>query len=169
MKQVRKLHSELMKIVADAEGPKDTRFQSWAKVVESVDQNKTNGYAFRGEFINEGDVEIEIKPTVFLTMTTRGSRKYQTRTYNVIVMNADGTLELVTDIQTTDEERGWALRLRDPIASLLELQEGKSQTTLTITVDGEAAELWRAAKALRGESDYNLLKAALENLMENRQ
>ena len=114
---IRELFDETMAVVQAEEGKRDTRFRNWVKKVTKVDSSKTNGYAFEGKWINEGTVDVT-GPIVLLVKTTRGSRKYQTATYNVIVMNAAGELRL-TDIRTTDKKRGWALRIRDAVAALL--------------------------------------------------
>jgi len=139
-KRIGNLYSEIMYVVADAEGKPDSRFQHWVKRVDAVDQNKTNGYAFDGGFVNDGTVEIEVKPTVYLTKTVRGSRKYQSATYNVIVMDAAGELS-VTDIRTTGE-RGWALRIRDAVAELVaQMSNIAPEPEVTVTLAASAAEI----------------------------
>jgi hypothetical protein len=140
--QIRELNKELLKAAGEEH---DTRFRSWAKEIISVDASKSNGYAFEGDFINEGTVEVEIKPRLYLVMTTAGSRKYQTRTYTVVAMDADGNLA-ATDIQTTDKTRGWALRIRDQVAALLaEMEANESESvTITVTLTGTELEIWRA-------------------------
>lgn len=119
MKQIRKLQKELLDMAEEAGDKHDTRYKAWAKTVTAVDQGQSNVYAFDGDFVNDGDIEIEIKPTVFLVCTIQGSRRYQTKYYNVVTMGADGTLSLA-DIRTTGIERGWALRIRNQIADLVE-------------------------------------------------
>lgn len=118
-KQVRDLYDEILEVVAQAEGEPDSRFRHWVKQVESVDTEVASGYAFEGKFINEGTIEIAVEPTVFLVKTVRGSRKYQTATYNVVIMDENGNLSL-TDIRTTDARPGWALRIRDKVAELVQ-------------------------------------------------
>jgi len=141
VKQVRDLSAELFDMVSEDAWP-DTRFRSWAKFVTAVDTSKVNGYAFKGEFVEDGTVEVEIKPQVFLIMTTNGSRKYQTQHYSVVTMDAVGTLAL-TNIYTTDEERGWALRIRDKVAALV---------ALVAEISGQAP-----ASPLAGFSDEELV------------
>lgn len=118
---IRNLYSELLELV-----PYDRRFKSWVKRVEAVDRSGTNGGAFEGEFLPEGTVEVE-GPAVFLVHTKTGSRKYQTGHYHVILLDREGNLR-PTGIQTTDTERGWALRIRDAVADLVDrLPEGEAE------------------------------------------
>jgi hypothetical protein len=69
--------------------------------------------------VNDGDIEIEIKPTVFLVCTIQGSWKYNYKYYNVIVMDAEGNLSL-PGIRTSNKTRGWALRIRNAVADLVQ-------------------------------------------------
>jgi len=121
-KQIRNLQDEIMAIVEEQEGQADSRFRNWAKMVTGIDTKQSNGYCFEGDFVKDGTVEVEIKPAVFLTKTSRGSRRYPTATYNVLTMNAEGDLAL-TDIRTTDKTRGWALRIREQVADLVAEQQ----------------------------------------------
>ena len=95
----------------------DSRFANWAKEVTSITSDET-GYGFEGKWVNAGSVEVERKVHVYLLASTSGSRKNQTTTYRVVLMNADGKLER-TDITTTNKTPGWALRIRDRVAALL--------------------------------------------------
>jgi hypothetical protein len=114
------LQDELMKVAEEMTGEtRDSRFKSWAKTVGKVDAKARNGYAFSGEWINEGTTEMEIEPRVFLVHFNHGSRKYTTGEYAIVTMDADGELH-ATDIMTDDRERGWALRIRDQVAALLD-------------------------------------------------
>lgn len=115
MKAIRNLASELYKVTPDE---RDTRFKSWCKFIDEVDPSKQNGFAFVGEFVRDGTVEIEVKPQLFLVAVTSGSMKYHNTTYRVVAMNAEGQLER-TDIIATDKTPGWALRIRDRVAALL--------------------------------------------------
>ena len=126
MKQVRNLKDELVKVAASAAGHKqDHRFNPWAKPVKRVDMSLSNGYCFIGDFVPDGTIEVEIKPTVFLVMTSSGSRKYQVNCYNIVVMDAEGNLT-ATDIQTDGQTRGWALRIRQQVADLLKEMAGEA-------------------------------------------
>lgn len=88
--------------LALCEIPTDSRFKTWAKWVNSVDPSKNNGFAFVGDFIKDGTIEVAVEQSrVILCAAVSGSRRYQTTTYGVCVLHPDGTLE-ATDIQTTD-------------------------------------------------------------------
>jgi len=117
MKRIMDLKSALINEAKNL-GEYDYRFMSWAKNVTNVDPNGSNGYAFDGEFIPDGDVEIEIGNRLFLLMTTTGSRKYPVKHYRLVIMNTDGEL-VATEHSTTDAKPGWALRLRQPAIDIL--------------------------------------------------
>jgi hypothetical protein len=118
------LKGDLFKIAqAMTEEEKDHRFKAWAKFIEKVDPKGKDGYAFSGEWVNGGAVEVELKPTLFLVMFRHGSNKYNTGEYAVIKMTAAGDLE-PTGIMTDDSTGGWALRIRDlVIAELAEMDD----------------------------------------------
>ena len=61
----------------------------WAKHITNVDPNGSNGYAFEGKFVPDGDVEVEVGNRLFLLMTTTGSRKYPVKHYRLVIMNTD--------------------------------------------------------------------------------
>lgn len=152
MKQVRNLRSELFAIAREQGYSADGRFNNWAKSIESVDTSKTNGYSLVGEFVPSGTVEVEITPRVYLTATAQGTRANHVTTYLVIRMDADGTLS-ATDIVTNDNTRGWALRIRDQVAALIEELSGAEAASPLASLTDEAlvTELQR-----RG---YTILKA----------
>lgn len=114
------LFNDLLSDVYKASGLDfDSRWKKWAKWVTAIDHAKDNGFAFVGDFLKAGTVEIKIgEPRVILVASETGSRQYRTTNYAVVVFRADGGLEL-TEIRDSDKLRGWALRLRGPIAELL--------------------------------------------------
>lgn len=113
------LQGELMRVAQEMTGEKrDSRFKSWVKTIDRVDTNARNGYAFVGDWVNEGTVEIEIKPQAFLVHFNHGSVKYHTGEYAVVTMDASGELH-PGGIMTDDRACGWALRIRDQVAELL--------------------------------------------------
>lgn len=121
MKEIRKLSQEIYDLVENKWGyTPDSRYgsQSWIKTVTAVN-GKSNGYCFEGDFLGKGDIEIEIKYTVFLAKTQSGSRNGNSGDYFVILMDDLGKLHC-TDFGTDDRSPGWALRLRDTIRSLIE-------------------------------------------------
>lgn len=97
---------------------RDSRFNSWVKEITEVDTSLKDGYAFIGNLVYDGTVEIERKPSVYLCVAEIGSRKNRTTHYRVVVMDAGGQIKPTT-IATTDATPGWALRIRDQIKSLL--------------------------------------------------
>jgi len=97
----------------------DNRFPQWVKHVVDVHDLK-NGYAFEGPFLEATD-EIKCAPAVLLTCYSTGSRRYNTRLFDVVVLGEDGTLT-VTGTRTTDDygkNRYWALDIREQIRGLL--------------------------------------------------
>ena len=134
MKQIRELKRELF---AAAGVPKpDHRFRHWAKRVTKVDTHLSNGYAFEGDFIPDGTVEVPVEPAVYLVATVAGSRQYHTTTYHVLTMDAEGVLR-ATQIMTTDAKPGWALRIRDQVAALLAEVSGQQADPLADHSDEE--------------------------------
>lgn len=140
---IRDLYAEVMALVTGHEGsPHDGRFKSWVKQVTSIDELATGGYAFVGPFLATGTVDVST-PMVLVTATTRGSQKYHTTTYNVLLLNQEGDLA-ITDIATTDKERGWALRIRAQVADLVEMVQGNKHNPLAAFTDEELlAEIHR--------------------------
>ena len=153
MKAIRNLRSELFAIAREQGYSADGRFNNWAKSIDSVDTSKANGYSLIGEFVPSGTVEIEIKPRVYLTATAKGSRANHVTTYLVIAMDADGNLT-ATDIVTTDGTRGWALRIRDQVAALIDSLAGTEINPLAeITDEALVAELQRRGYTIL-KTDY---------------
>lgn len=96
----------------------DSRWNQWAKWIDRVDQTKSDGYCFVGNFINDGTIEVKGgKQRLVLVKRTTGSRAHQNAQYRVVIWHPDGSVT-PTDLQT-DDSPGWALRLRDATASVL--------------------------------------------------
>ena len=119
----------------------DNRFKHWAKFVDSVDPSGTDGFAFKGEFIKSGTIELNLDgPRVVLCAAETGSRKSRSYDFAVVVLNPDGTVE-GTAI-ATNGERGWALRIRDAIIALLEiLNKTITVEPLTVALDQHSENL----------------------------
>jgi hypothetical protein len=133
-------------LVAATGRHQDHRFRPWARLVTGVDKTKTDGYAFIGGFVKEGTVEVELKPKVFIVMTSEGSAKYQTKYYTVVVMDAQGNLTK-TDIATDESKgQGWALRLRDDVASLV---DSLSDVPAVPVLQGNKALAWKIYQMLK--------------------
>jgi len=99
----------------------DERHKNWAKVVERVDESKSSGWAFEGEFIAAGGVQDVPVGSVILVYGERGSRANPRVEVGVFTVNADGTLSQHADAKG----RAWARTLRDDVIGLLEEAEGK--------------------------------------------
>lgn len=93
----------------------DERLKSWAKVVESVDETKTSGWAYVGEFIATGGIQDVAVGSVVLVYGEKGSRANPRPQAAVYTVNADATLTHHADASG----RAWARTLRDTVVELL--------------------------------------------------
>jgi len=93
----------------------DARLKNWAKVVVNVDESKSNGWAFDGEFIAAGGIQDVPVGSVVMVYGEKGSRTKPQIEAKVFVANGDGTL---SHIQSASG-RAWARTLRDRTAELL--------------------------------------------------
>ncbi|NIA24220.1 MAG: hypothetical protein GWP04_01480 [Gammaproteobacteria bacterium] len=109
----------------------DERRKNWAKVVERVDEAKSSGWAFEGEFIATGGVQDVPVGSVILVYGERGSRAHPQVEVGVFTVNADGTLSR----HAGAKGRAWARTLRDDVIGLLEEAEGKPITLLQWSPD----------------------------------
>ena len=91
------------------------RRKHWAKVVTNVDQSKSDGWAYDGEFIADGGIQDVEAPSVLLVYGERGSRTNPHSEARVYIVNTDATLSL----RETATGRAWARTLRDTIADLV--------------------------------------------------
>lgn len=93
----------------------DERLKSWAKVVDSVDETKTSGWAYVGEFIATGGIQDVAVGSVVLVYGEKGSRGNPRPQAAVYTVNADATLTHHADASG----RAWARTLRDKVVELL--------------------------------------------------
>lgn len=93
----------------------DARLKTWAKVVDSVDEAKSSGWAFVGEFIATGGIQDVAAGSVVLVYGERGSRANPRPVAAVYTVNADATLTHQADASG----KAWARTLRDEVAELL--------------------------------------------------
>ena len=93
----------------------DERLKSWAKVVESVDESKSTGWAFVGAFIATGGIQDVAVGSVVLVYGERGSRANPRPTAAVYTVNADSTLSHEAEASG----QAWARTLRDRVAELV--------------------------------------------------
>lgn len=93
----------------------DERRKNWAKLVSNVDPEKTDGWAFEGEFIAVGGIQDIEAPAVLLVYGEKGSRTNPQQEARVYVVETDATLSL----RTSASGRAWARTLRDEVADLV--------------------------------------------------
>lgn len=93
----------------------DERRKNWAKVVTNVDPEKTDGWAFEGEFVATGGIQDLSAPSVLLVYGERGSRANPQQEARVYLINTDATLTLAESASG----RAWARTLRDGVADLV--------------------------------------------------
>lgn len=113
----------------------DTRLKSWAKVIESVDETKSSGWAFEGHFIATGGIQDVAVGSVVLVYGERGSRANPRPMASLYTVNADSTLS-----HRADADGGaWARTLRDKAVELLssELVSPWASIDLTVVPDDE--------------------------------
>lgn len=94
----------------------DARRKNWAKIIAQVDESKSSGWAFDGEFIAAGGVQDVPVGSVIVVYGERGSRANPQLEARVYTANADGTLSH----EQTASGRAWARTLRDRVSELLE-------------------------------------------------
>lgn len=93
----------------------DPRHKNWAKTIINVDESKTTGYAFEGDWVATGGIQDIPAPSILLVYGEKGSRANPQIHANVYVANTDGTLSL----RESASGRAWARTLRDPVVELL--------------------------------------------------
>ncbi len=94
----------------------DARRKNWAKIIENVDETKSSGWAFDGEFIAAGGIQDVPVGSVIMVYGEKGSRANPQIEARIFVANGDGTL---TPEQTASG-RAWARTLRDRVSELLQ-------------------------------------------------
>lgn len=94
----------------------DERLKNWAKVVTSVDESRSSGWAYEGAFVATGGIQDVEAPCVLLVYGERGSRANPQIEARVYLAHPDGTLSH----HATATGRAWARTLRDPVADLLD-------------------------------------------------
>lgn len=93
----------------------DERLKSWAKVVDSVDESKSSGWAFVGGFVAAGGIQDVPIGSVLLVYGERGSRADPRPQAALFTVNADATLTPRAEAKG----RAWARTLRDEVADLV--------------------------------------------------
>ncbi len=123
----------------------DERRKHWAKVVTNVDQSKSDGWAYDGEFIADGGIQDVEAPSVLLVYGERGSRTNPHSEARVYIVNTDATLSL----RETATGRAWARTLRDTVADLV----ASELPILPASQDWDPRLMGYSTEALREELD----------------
>jgi hypothetical protein len=93
----------------------DARLKSWAKIVDSVDDSRSSGWAFDGAFIATGGIQDVPAGSVVIVYGEKGSRANPRPEVRVYTANADGTLSH----EQSAQGRAWARTIRDRVTELL--------------------------------------------------
>lgn len=97
----------------------DKRHKNWIKHVTRVNAEKSNGYAFEGNFIRPGSTVELPEGSILLYYYGDGSVKNHTIEVEVHKITLEGLED--TGIGTSRDNRqtgGWALDIRDQVAEL---------------------------------------------------
>ncbi|MEX2279779.1 MAG: hypothetical protein WEA76_06790 [Acidimicrobiia bacterium] len=94
----------------------DHRRKHWAKVVYDVDPTKSSGWAFVGDFINDGGIQDVPAGSVLLAYGETGSRTNPHPEVKVYTVNPDATIS----VEFEASGRAWARTIRDTVERLLE-------------------------------------------------
>lgn len=117
----------MMKTIVMIPETEDTRKKSWAKLLNEVDSDKSNGYAFIGDWLRRGErTEVEVGAHILL-YDEPGSMKNWYPHIRVLRAEADGSLTEVFNYEGRVAERSWALAVRDQIAAILTEQSGTTE------------------------------------------
>lgn len=93
----------------------DHRRKHWAKIVYEVDASKSSGWAFVGDFINDGGIQDVPAGSVLLAYGETGSRANPHPEVRVFTVNPDATLS----VEGEASGRAWARTIRDAVERLL--------------------------------------------------
>lgn len=94
------------------------RHKNWAKVVDSVDTDKSSGWAYDGAFLAVGGIQDVPAGSVLLVYGEKGSRVNPQILARVYTVNADTTLTFEAEAKG----KAWARTLRDPIERCLGME-----------------------------------------------
>jgi len=125
--------------------------KGWTKHVTSVNSEKTNGYAFVGEFLNDKEYDLPVG-AVLVQKNPEGSVKHGWDAGVCLVVEADGTLRRVHD-----DTYAWHkqfLSFRDLVAKTL---NGQASTP--------ANDMRDALKSLIEQYGVEAVQATLNELM----
>ena len=117
------------------------RRRGWGKVVTSVDTTKTNGYAFEGEFLGDGEVDLPLG-TVIVEKYPAGSVKNSYWQWTVGRVSEAGEIEHETADGKSEKwafywEREQFLSFRDRVAELVDGPRPESDVERWTRMAGE--------------------------------
>ena len=102
----------------------DRRFKKWVKILEGVDRDISNGYAFQGTFIGfDRQAELPVG-TLLLFFGMEGSRRFQRPCVALKEVTPEGRLETLYERDRLD--LSWALDVRDDIAAIVAARRSSS-------------------------------------------
>ncbi|MCI0544841.1 MAG: hypothetical protein L0Z49_10415 [Actinobacteria bacterium] len=93
----------------------EERHKNWARLIDSVDADKSSGWAYKGPFVEVGGVQDLPAGGLLLVYGERGSRANPQTRAVVYRVNSDATLSPEAEARG----RAWARTLRDPVERLL--------------------------------------------------
>ncbi len=93
----------------------DERHKNWAKIVESVDNSKSSGWAFDGPFVATGGIQDLPAGSALLVYGERGSRTNPQILAQLFTVNADATISLEAEVKG----KAWARTIRDHVERVL--------------------------------------------------
>ena len=131
----------------------DRRFKKWVKILEGVDRDISNGYAFQGTFIGfDRQAELPVG-TLLLFFGMEGSRRFQRPCVALKEVTPEGRLETLYERDRLD--LSWALDVRDDIAAIVAARRSSSSADGAIAAAaGDAAGSGDgAANPLRDAAD----------------
>ena len=123
----------------------DERHKNWAKIVESVDTNKSSGWAFDGPFVATGGIQDIPAGSVLLVYGERGSRANPQIMARVFTVNADATISMEAEAKG----KAWARTIRDTVERCLGMEKEPLDLTYLsdqLLADELRARGWRVEK-----------------------
>jgi len=124
----------------------DPRLKNWAKVVESVDDSRSSGYAFGGYFVAAGGVQDVPSGGILIVFGEKGSRGNPRAEARVYTINSDGTLSHEHSAQGP----AWARTIRDRVADLVAAPAAETGHGIAEDLDRFSTEVLVAELERRG-------------------
>jgi hypothetical protein len=118
----------------------DDRRRHWAKVVSSVDETKSSGWAFVGEFVADGGIQDLPAGGVLLLYGERGSNANPRPEASLYTIGPDATLTL----EASAIGRAWARTLRDRAVELVRSESRSNGPDLSAIPDDYLVDELRA-------------------------